>query len=136
MNASARAVSDAKALFERELATLGRTATWRQRTQTIPGGEGRIARAAGRKDPTEGAWAREELDSDLFQTRGDIMVYLRLPTDRRGDPVALLTGMATARCALEHAVQPGDLLILDGAYWMVDGAAVQLIYRELTLRRL
>lgn len=135
MAETSNAVAAARALFETELANIGQTATWKQRTANTPTGTGRISQTAGRRDPVETGYVAPEADTNLYPAGTSILIYMKAPAKLETNPIATLQGMGSAKCKLGDLVSANDELVIDGVNWRVESVTVTHYCRELTIMR-
>jgi hypothetical protein len=132
------ATAIAKAEFERYLEQIGVTASWQARTSNVPDSGGDISETTGRADPVDNGYTDEFEDTDIYAAGVDILVAKDAPLKQAtvAQAVALSEGGSVAHCSADHAVGVGDLLVIGGEAWYVEGATLAQppIWRELTLK--
>lgn len=131
-----RAIARNKAAFEETLATIGTVSTWKQRTATTPDDGSAISGAAGRPDPVVG-WQADVDNTDKYSTGTTIRILKDVPANRQDvDAGMIVTGTAMGQVAVANVVEVGDVIVIAGVPWYVDGARLVSppIYREVTLR--
>jgi len=134
----ARAAERARAKVEVYVDTFGLLATWKRRSTATGSTSGSMSAAAGIADPVDDDWVARLSDPRLYSDHSTIRVAMNLPGDLQAENVGqMITGTATGYVKRDVEVTAGDVLLIDGVHWYVDGARLVSppIYRELTLRR-
>ena len=133
-----RAAERARAAFETYVDTFGSLATWKRRSDAIGATSGSMSAAAGIADPVDEDWVARLSDPRLYSDHASLRVTMNVPGDLQAENVGqMITGTSSGYIKREHEVCAGDVLLIDGVHWYVDGARLVSppIYRELTLRR-
>lgn len=133
-----RASERARAVVETYIDTFGSLATLKRRSTAIGATSGSMSAAAGIADPVDDDWVSRLSDPRLYSDAETIKVSMNIPGDLQAENVGqMITGTSTGYVKREVEIAGGDVLLIDGVHWYVDGARLVSppIYRELTLRR-
>jgi len=133
-----QALQTGRQAFDAGLAAFGVPVDWRRRSAAVAGSGGAISMSAGVADPVDSSWVRDIDNPAVYEPMGSVLVAKDIPGATQGEEMGkMLTGVSMAYARWDSGIGAGDVLIIDGAPWYVDGATVAqpAVYLQMTLRR-
>ena len=133
------AVAMAKSLFEQELPATGKAVQLRRRQAVLPTTpDDQISAAFGQKNPQDEDYVPVLEDDEVYGTPEAVFITIDTPQEDAGqEAVNIITGQAIGY--MKSAVNPsmGDLVILEGEKYLVNGVrkASPPIYYQVTLKK-